>query len=165
MIKLHALQSVKRKDRARVGRGIAAGRGKTAGRGTKGQKSRSGYNLPRRFEGGQVAITQRMPKLRGFKHHGEKPFAIQISYIYAKFNEGDTVTPETLIEKGFVKVIPKSGIKIIGDAKETKDLKFDNVSFSHALEAKLLSSSSSSQTRSGIHSAKPAPKKRTKKPE
>lgn len=160
MIKLHALQSVKRHEKSRVGRGIAAGQGKTAGRGTKGQKSRSGYNLPRRFEGGQVAITQRMPKLRGFKHHGDKPFAIQISYIYAKFNDGDTVTPETLMAKGFVKEIPAAGIKIIGDAKETKDLKFDNVAFSHALEAKLGIKEEKEET-SAV--AKPAPKKRTTK--
>ncbi|MEI8143526.1 MAG: uL15 family ribosomal protein, partial [Candidatus Berkelbacteria bacterium] len=51
------LTSVKTRDRKRVGRGISSGQGKTAGRGYKGQKSRSGYNLPNRFEGGQTALS------------------------------------------------------------------------------------------------------------
>ena len=68
-MKLHELKPApgSRKRRTRVGRGIAAGKGKTAGRGTKGQKSRSGGNLPPWFEGGQTPIHIRVPKLRGFK--------------------------------------------------------------------------------------------------
>jgi large subunit ribosomal protein L15 len=68
-VKLHDLKPApgSRKRRTRVGRGIAAGKGKTAGRGTKGQKSRSGGNLPPWFEGGQTPIHIRVPKLRGFK--------------------------------------------------------------------------------------------------
>jgi large subunit ribosomal protein L15 len=54
MIQLHNLISNNKSANNRVGRGIAAGKGKTAGRGTKGQKSRTGYNIPRRFEGGQT---------------------------------------------------------------------------------------------------------------
>jgi len=54
--------------RKRVGRGISAGQGKTAGRGTKGQKSRSGHNkMPAGFMGGQRAIMQAIPKMKGFK--------------------------------------------------------------------------------------------------
>lgn len=53
--------------RKRVGRGISAGGGKTAGRGTKGQKARSGGNIPPYFEGGQMPYVQRIPKKRGFK--------------------------------------------------------------------------------------------------
>ena len=51
----------------RLGRGLSSGKGKTSGRGTKGQKSRSGYNIPRRFEGGQTPLVQRLPKMKGFK--------------------------------------------------------------------------------------------------
>lgn len=55
--------------RKRVGRGPGSGRGKTAGRGTKGQKSRSGHHMmPAYFEGGQMPLTQRLPKLRGFRN-------------------------------------------------------------------------------------------------
>jgi large subunit ribosomal protein L15 len=68
-VKLHDLKPApgSRKDRTRVGRGIAAGKGKTAGRGTKGQKARAGASIPAWFEGGQTPIHIRLPKLRGFK--------------------------------------------------------------------------------------------------
>jgi large subunit ribosomal protein L15 len=69
-MKLHDLRPAdgSRKERTRVGRGIAAGKGKTAGRGTKGQKSRAGGSIPPWFEGGQTPLHVRIPKLRGFKN-------------------------------------------------------------------------------------------------
>ena len=69
-MKLHDLQPAEgsRKERIRVGRGIAAGKGKTAGRGTKGQKARAGGGIPAWFEGGQTPLHMRIPKLRGFKN-------------------------------------------------------------------------------------------------
>ncbi len=69
-MKLHDLRPAEgsRKERTRVGRGIAAGKGKTAGRGTKGQKARSGGSIPPWFEGGQTPLHVRIPKLRGFKN-------------------------------------------------------------------------------------------------
>ena len=69
-MKLHDLRPAEgsRKERTRVGRGIAAGKGKTAGRGTKGQKARAGGSIPPWFEGGQTPLHQRIPKLRGFKN-------------------------------------------------------------------------------------------------
>jgi len=68
-VKLHDLKPApgSRKDRMRVGRGIAAGKGKTAGRGTKGQKARAGGTIPAWFEGGQTPMHIRLPKLHGFK--------------------------------------------------------------------------------------------------
>lgn len=69
-MKLHDLRPAdgSRKERTRVGRGIAAGKGKTAGRGTKGQKARSGGSIPPWFEGGQTPLHVRIPKLRGFRN-------------------------------------------------------------------------------------------------
>jgi len=69
-MKLHDLRPAagSRRERTRVGRGIAAGKGKTAGRGTKGQKARAGASIPAWFEGGQTPIHIRVPKLRGFKN-------------------------------------------------------------------------------------------------
>ena len=69
-MKLHDLRPAEgsRKERTRVGRGIAAGKGKTAGRGTKGQKARAGGSIPPWFEGGQTPLHMRIPKLRGFKN-------------------------------------------------------------------------------------------------
>ena len=69
-MRLHDLRPAEgsRKERIRVGRGIAAGKGKTAGRGTKGQKARAGGSIPAWFEGGQTPLHMRIPKLRGFKN-------------------------------------------------------------------------------------------------
>jgi large subunit ribosomal protein L15 len=69
-VKLHDLKPApgSKKQKRRVGRGIAAGQGKTAGRGTKGQKARAGGKIPAWFEGGQTPLHQRIPKLRGFKN-------------------------------------------------------------------------------------------------
>jgi large subunit ribosomal protein L15 len=77
-MKLHELHPAAgaTKGRTRVGRGIAAGKGKTAGRGTKGQKSRSGAQLPAWFEGGQTPIHMRVPKLRGFKRRGRIEYEV-----------------------------------------------------------------------------------------
>src|SRR6185503_4750337 len=87
------------KERTRVGRGIGGRRGKTAGRGMKGQGARN--NIKPGFEGGQLPLVQRIPKLKGFKN----PFRVE----YAVVNldtlqdfEGDEVSPETLRAKGLV---------------------------------------------------------------
>ena len=67
-MKYNELNVIANSSRKRVGRGIAAGQGKTAGRGTKGQKSRTGHSkMPAGFMGGQRAIMQAIPKLKGFK--------------------------------------------------------------------------------------------------
>ena len=67
-MKYNDLVVSKNQDRKRVGRGISAGQGKTAGRGTKGQKSRTGHHkLPATFMGGQRAMMQAVPKMKGFK--------------------------------------------------------------------------------------------------
>ena len=75
-MKLHDLRPAEgsRKERTRVGRGIAAGKGKTAGRGTKGQKARAGGSIPPWFEGGQTPLHVRIPKLRGFKNRFKVEF-------------------------------------------------------------------------------------------
>jgi large subunit ribosomal protein L15 len=82
-MKLHDLRPAEgsRKERTRVGRGIAAGKGKTAGRGTKGQKARAGGSIPPWFEGGQTPLHMRIPKLRGFKNRGK--------IVYEVVNVGD----------------------------------------------------------------------------
>ena len=81
-MKLHDLRPApgSRRERTRVGRGIAAGKGKTAGRGTKGQKARAGASIPPWFEGGQTPIHIRVPKLRGFRN--------RLKIVYAVVNVG-----------------------------------------------------------------------------
>jgi large subunit ribosomal protein L15 len=81
---LHNLQPApgSTKNRKRVGRGQGSGTGKTAGRGNKGQKSRSGYSRKRGFEGGQMPLYKRLPKV-GFTSRVEKPYVINVEKIKA----------------------------------------------------------------------------------
>ncbi len=97
----------------RVGRGTAGKGGKTAGRGTKGQLARSAMNPG--FEGGQLPLTQRIPKLRGFQN----PFRVEYNVVNLDDLEKlsvDAVTPETLRssgvvhEKGLIKVLGRGSI-------------------------------------------------------
>jgi large subunit ribosomal protein L15 len=81
---LHNLQPApgSTKNRKRVGRGQGSGTGKTAGRGNKGQKSRSGYSRKRGFEGGQMPLYKRLPKV-GFTSKIVKPYVINVEKIKA----------------------------------------------------------------------------------
>ncbi len=81
---LHNLQPApgSTKNRKRVGRGQGSGTGKTAGRGNKGQKSRTGYSRKRGFEGGQMPLYKRLPKI-GFTSRVEKPYVINVEKIKA----------------------------------------------------------------------------------
>ena len=110
-MKLHDLKPAPGSNRAkrRVGRGIAGKGGKTAGRGTKGQKARNSVRVG--FEGGQLPLAQRLPKLRGFNN----PFRVEYNVVnldtLAQMDTND-VSPETLRERGLVH---KHGlVKVLG---------------------------------------------------
>lgn len=124
---IHELKpSTPNKPGNRVGRGISAGQGKTAGRGTKGQKSRSGYNIPRKFEGGQTPLILRLPKVRGFKHHRVATQIIDRALINKHFTDGEVVSPTTLAQKGLIKstTLP---VKILGAEKVTVKVTFEDL--------------------------------------
>lgn len=99
----------------RVGRGTGSGKGKTAGRGTKGQKSRSGYNIPRRFEGGQNSLISRLPKSKGYKNRPRKnkPIAIRIDKLAKIFFPGEIITKKNLALKKIIS-FRRQRVKIIG---------------------------------------------------
>ena len=104
-MKLHDLRPAEgsRKERTRVGRGIAAGKGKTAGRGTKGQKARAGGSIPPWFEGGQTPLHMRIPKLRGFKNRFRIEFeVVNVGAIQAAVDRG-ALAPEEPTGKGKAK--------------------------------------------------------------
>lgn len=105
-----------KRDRKRVGRGHGTGWGKTAGKGHNGQKQRSGTYVSPIFEGGQMPIIRRVPK-RGFSNSPFKKdmVVITLSDIVEKFNDGDVVSLETLIENGIIKN-PKFIIKYSDEA-------------------------------------------------
>ena len=75
-MKYNQLEATKQTKTSRPGRGISAGRGKTAGRGTKGQGSRKSGGVRPGFEGGQMPLYMRIPKIRGFKSHRTRPETI-----------------------------------------------------------------------------------------
>jgi large subunit ribosomal protein L15 len=99
---LHPAPGAKRA-RKRVGRGPGSGNGKTAGKGHKGQKSRSGYSRRFGFEGGQMPLVRRLPK-RGFTNIFRVEFqVVNLRDLERVFTDGDTVTAETLVEKGLAR--------------------------------------------------------------
>ena len=126
-MKLHDLRPAPgaTKARTRVGRGIAAGKGKTAGRGTKGQKARN--NIKPGFEGGQLSLKQRVPKLKGFKNPFRVEYVVVNLDTLAEF-DGSDVTPETLRAKGLVH---KHGlVKVLGRGELSRPLQVKAHAFS-----------------------------------
>ncbi|MEA2645556.1 MAG: large subunit ribosomal protein [Chloroflexota bacterium] len=108
--------------RKRVGRGISAGQGKTAGRGQKGQGSRSSVSTPSNFEGGQMPLAMRLPKLRGFHNFNRKEFAVVNLGKLSRFEAGTEVNPQLLEEVGLVKKAG-DGVKILAAGKISVALK------------------------------------------
>jgi large subunit ribosomal protein L15 len=96
--------------RRRMGRGRAAGQGKTAGRGTKGTGAR--HNPKIGFEGGQMPLQRRIPKLKGFTNPNRKEWAVVNVERLAVFDAGADVTPEALRERGLVR--PSLPVKVLG---------------------------------------------------
>src|ERR1700674_3815372 len=100
----------------RIGRGTGSGRGKTSGRDQKGQNARSeGFRLG--FEGGQMPLSQRLPKLRGFKTPSKKTYAVVNLSKLSRFADGTKVDAALLSEAGLAR--PGEEVKILG----TGDLK------------------------------------------
>ncbi|MBO0688380.1 MAG: 50S ribosomal protein L15 [Candidatus Dormibacteraeota bacterium] len=98
----------------RIGRGTGSGKGKTAGRGQKGQHARGqGFRLG--FEGGQMPLAQRLPKLPGFKNPFKTVYAAINLTKLNRFTDGATVTPETLAEAGLID--PGEPVKVLGAGK------------------------------------------------
>ena len=131
---LQPAEGSKHSDNFRRGRGHGSGNGKTAGKGHKGQKARSG--APRiGFEGGQMPLYRRIPK-RGFKNRNTKEIvAINISAL-EKFDNGSTVTVESLVESGIVSN-PRDGVKILGNGELTKKLTVQVNAFSASAKEKI----------------------------
>ncbi len=126
------LVSIKSKTKKRIGRGLSAGQGKTAGRGTKGQKSRSGYNLPRKFEGGQTPLSMRLAKLPGFKSIHKKAEVISLDQITANYKDGEIVSLKTLSEKNLIQAKVRK-VKVLNNGELSVAVTFDDVKVSKAV--------------------------------
>ncbi|MDN5757217.1 MAG: 50S ribosomal protein L15 [Tomitella sp.] len=114
-IKLHHLRPApgSKTDRTRVGRGEGS-KGKTAGRGTKGTKARK--NVPAAFEGGQMPLYMRLPKLRGFNNQFRTEYqVVNVSDIDRLFPQGGTVGVDELVAAGAVR--KNQLVKVLGDGE------------------------------------------------
>ena len=131
---LQPAEGSKHNDNFRRGRGHGSGNGKTAGKGHKGQKARSGAPRPG-FEGGQMPLYRRIPK-RGFTCRNSKEIVgINLSYL-ERFEDGATVTVESLVEAGIVKNT-RDGVKILGNGELTKKLNVQANAFSASAKEKI----------------------------
>jgi len=141
-MKLNELKPARNSKRARkrIGRGEASGSGKTGGRGHKGQKSRSGGSIPAWFEGGQMPLVRRLPK-RGPRVIAHKRIDYDIVNIKELdcFDNGTTVTVETLCDMGIVKR-KNARVKILGDGDFDKQLTVQVHKFSKSAAEKIQSS-------------------------
>jgi large subunit ribosomal protein L15 len=111
-LKLHHLRPAPgaKKAKTRVGRGEGS-KGKTAGRGTKGTGAR--YQVPENFEGGQMPLHMRLPKLKGFRNPFRVEFqVVNLDKLGELYPDGGEVTPETLVSKGAVR--DNAPVKVLG---------------------------------------------------
>ncbi len=144
LLKLHDLRPAPgaKTARTRVGRGEAS-KGKTAGRGTKGTKAR--YQVPARFEGGQMPLHMRLPKLRGFTN----PFRVEyqvvnLATLQELFPEGGAVTVEDLVAKGAVR--KNQPVKVLGTGDVSVKLDVTAQKFSASAEQKITAAGGSVTT-------------------
>lgn len=127
-----------RRDVKRVGRGPGSGKGKTCGRGEKGAGSRSGYKRRYGYEGGQFRTFMKLP-IRGFSNEmfRKTPLdTVNLDQIEAMYKDGETVSVQTLKERGFLSG-PSAGIKILGNGELKKKVKIDAKAFSANAKQKL----------------------------
>ena len=134
-IKLHDLRPTKGANTAktRVGRGEAS-KGKTAGRGTKGTKARKQVSAA--FEGGQMPLHMRLPKLKGFKNPAKVTFqVVNVADLAELFPEGGDVTIADLVAKGAVR--PKQPVKILGNGDIDVKVNVTATKFSGSAKSKI----------------------------
>ena len=118
-----------RQRRQRIGRGTGSGRGKTSGRGQKGQNARSeGFRLG--FEGGQMPLAQRIPKLPGFKNPFKKVYEVVNLSKLRRFEDGTTVDAEVLVDAGLAR--PGFEIKVLGTGDLRRKLTVEAHAFSNS---------------------------------
>lgn len=137
-MKLHdiAPQPGSTKRRRRVGRGISAGQGASAGLGMRGQKSRSGTGTRPGFEGGQMPLYRRVPKLKHFPIVNRKEYTIVNVKQLAKLPANTEVTLESLMSAGIV-TTNDGPLKILGDGEITVALTVKAAAFTASAQEKI----------------------------
>ena len=136
-MKLHELSPAAGSAKAawRKGRGIGSGNGKTAGKGHKGQNARSGGGVRPGFEGGQLPLYRKLPK-RGFNNKFAKEYATVNVSALNKFDNGETVTLDSLVKRGIVRK-EYDGLKVLGNGELKKKLTVEAKVFSATAKEKI----------------------------
>lgn len=124
-----------KKNRKRAGRGHGSGLGKTAGRGMGGQTTRAGFKKRAWFEGGQMPLQRRLPKV-GFKPLKRTTYQVVNLSSFAKAESGATLTPNEMAEKGWIKD-PEGLVKVLGDGEVTVPLHLHAHKFSKSAAEKI----------------------------
>jgi len=137
-IRLHSLKSNtgSRKKKLRKGRGIAAGQGASCGFGMRGQKSRSGRPTRPGFEGGQMPLYRRVPKLKHFPLINQKSFTIINISSLNDVKEGTTVNLDSLVKGGIV-TSPKYPLKVLGNGNLKVKLTVQAALFTASAKSKI----------------------------
>ncbi len=139
-MELHELQPApgSKKNKKRVGRGMASGHGKTSGRGMKGQGARSGGGKDPYFEGGQLPLVRRLPFRRGFTNiHRVEYKPVNLARLQEKFGDSSQeITPESLVEAGIIKRTDEA-VAILGDGELTAALTIKAHRFSKSAKEKI----------------------------
>ncbi|HLF04575.1 MAG TPA: 50S ribosomal protein L15 [Dehalococcoidia bacterium] len=125
-----------RRPAQRVGRGDSAGQGSYCGRGLKGQKSRAAKGPRPGFEGGQLPLIKGLPMRRGFTNNFKTYFAIVDLGTLDRFDSGERVTPQMLLQRGYLKDL-KLPIKVLGDGELTKPVTVVAHRFTRAAREKI----------------------------
>ena len=125
-----------RKKKLRKGRGIAAGQGASCGFGMRGQKSRSGRPTRPGFEGGQMPLYRRVPKLKHFEIINQKNFSIINLSKLNNFKENEIVNLDSLVKKGLI-FKPKFPLKVLGQGELNVKLKVQANAFTKAAQQKI----------------------------
>ena len=125
-----------RKKKLRKGRGIAAGQGASCGFGMRGQKSRSGRPTRPGFEGGQMPLYRRVPKLKHFEIINQKSFSIVNLSKFSEFEDSEIVNIDSLVKK---KVLfkPKFPLKVLGNGEVKAKLKVQAHAFTKVAKEKI----------------------------
>ena len=134
-LKVHHLRPAPgaKKAKTRVGRGEAS-KGKTAGRGTKGTKAR--YQVPAAFEGGQMPLHMRLPKLKGFKNRFRTEYqVVNLDKIAERFPDGGAIGVDDLVAKGLVR--DDALVKVLGEGDLSVALQVTAHKFSASAKEKL----------------------------
>ena len=135
-LKVHHLRPAPgaKTDRTRKGRGEAS-KGKTSGRGTKGTKAR--YQVPARFEGGQMPLHMRLPKLKGFKNPNKVEFqVVNVAALSKLYPAGGEVTVDDLVAKGAVR--KGQPVKVLGQGDIEVAIKISVDAFSSVARDKIV---------------------------